>query len=120
MGVDGALRVNAPLWVLALAFATPAVAVPGHYGALTLVAHPACEPQSPGMIPRCLVIDGNELYRCWKCTSCMHGHPASGALWANSKTHWLSVYEIMVSNSSLLTNAFSPFGKTIGLLRLWL
>jgi hypothetical protein len=25
--------------------------------------------------------DGNELY--WKCTSCMCGHPASGALWAN-------------------------------------
>ena len=25
--------------------------------------------------------DGNELY--WKCTSCIYGHPASGALWAN-------------------------------------
>jgi hypothetical protein len=35
-------------------------------------------------------------------------------------TYWLSDYEITGSNSSLLTNALSPFEKTIGLLRLWL
>ena len=35
-------------------------------------------------------------------------------------TYWLSDYETTDLNSSLLTNAFSPFGKMIGLLQLWL
>jgi hypothetical protein len=61
--------------------------------------------------------DGNELH--WKCTSCMHGTAIQQAA-LFGLTCWLSVYELMVSLSFLLTNAFSPFGTTIRLLPLWL